>query len=190
MCNRTIKTVTSPSEFGDLVIPADSILDPMQSAQLAEQRLAITTAISKGEALYRCHECGGPVYIARTFRADGNGGLHFRHFQSGAAKACKWRIGGNVRALGAIRFNGQQEGDEHFRLKHALAEALAQDPFFWSVAVEKQIVGETTGTRRQPDVSGRFLNDEPGPGHSGICPADFQIYVGRCKGVPCLVLVR
>lgn len=160
MCNRTIKTVTSPSEFGDLVIPAASILDPMQSAQLAEQRLAITTARAKGEALYRCHECGEPVYIARTFQAEGNGGLHFRHFQSEVAKACKWRIGGSVRDLGAIRFNGQQEGDEHFRLKHALAEALTQDSYFWSVAVEKQIVGETTGTRRQPDVSARFLSGE------------------------------
>ena len=87
-------------------------------------------------------------------------GLHFRHFQSEAAKACKWRIGGNVRDLGAIRFNGLQEGDEHFRLKHALAEALTQDSYFWSVAVEKQIVGETTGTRRQPDVSARFLRGE------------------------------
>ena len=156
MCNRTIKTVTSPSAFGDLVTPSDSILDPMQSAQLAEQRLAITTARAKGEALYRCHECGEPVYIARTFQADGHGGLHFRHFQSEAAKSCKWRIGGNVRDLCAIRFNGQQEGNERF----PLAEALTQDSYFWSVAVEKQIVEETTGTRRQPDVSGRFLSGE------------------------------
>ncbi|MEQ8601041.1 MAG: DUF6035 family protein [Devosia sp.] len=132
----------------------------MQSAQLAEQRLAINTARSRGEALYRCHECSEPVYIARTFQTDGNGGLHFRHFQSEVAKACKWRIGGSVRDLGAIRFNGRQEGNEHFRLKHALAEALAQDSYFWSVAVEKQIVGETTGTRRQPDVSARFLSGE------------------------------
>jgi hypothetical protein len=161
MCNRTIRTVTSITPLGELVIPTDSLLDPMTPAQLVQERVSITAAREQGQAVYRCHECREPVYIAKALGTDGSGGLHFRHFHSEAAKDCKWRSGPSVRDLGAVKYSGQQEGDDHYVLKHAPAETLAQDPGFSQIAVEKQILGPVSGTRRQPDVSALFSDGRP-----------------------------
>lgn len=157
MCIRSIETVTITTPLGEVVARADTILDPMSQAQASDTRMAITAAHARNEAIYRCGNCGGPVYIARGPAGGDEPPFHFRHFQSAEASNCSWRKAATVRDVGALRFGGQQEGDMHFQLKHALAEALAQDPEFSAIGIEKQIRGEH-GARRRPDVSATFAD--------------------------------
>ena len=134
---------------------AQSVLDPQSAASLAELRNDVHGENAKGHSLFLCAQCEQPVFVAQRPAAPDvprNGdAAYFKHFSDKDARPCSWRTH-NLHSIGAVQYNGQQEGLDHLTLKNALAECLRSDPRFTDVQVEKRITGKDHDWR-VPDVS-------------------------------------
>ncbi|MEO9299756.1 hypothetical protein [Devosia alba] len=144
---------------GQQVRTTQSVLDPLTPVQLAELRAAVHAAQAAGTPRFLCAVCRRPVHLAQRPAGPDvtrNGlAAFFRHFAAAGAPPCPCRTVPGVHNVGAVKFDGLQEGLDHHTLKHALADCLRHDPRFSDVQVEKRITG-TDGNRRVPDVSALF----------------------------------
>lgn len=134
---------------------AQSVLGPQSAFGLAELRTEVHGEHAKGHSLFLCAECEQPVFVAQRPAAPDvprNGdAAFFKHFSDEHAPPCSWRTQ-NLHSVGAVQYNGQQEGLDHLTLKNALAQCLHGDGRFTDVQVEKRITG-SDGNWRVPDVS-------------------------------------
>lgn len=135
---------------GGALMNAPNFLDGLTASAYTALRDAVGEAHAQDQALFRCAQCGEPLYITgRGPDRDGRTAF-FSHRGKGKAE-CPWRHGGTVSSQGAVQFNGLQEGDEHRWLKQMLVDVLSCDPNVTDIEVEKR--QHHGGTQRQPDVS-------------------------------------
>ena len=134
---------------------AQSVLGPQSAVSLAELRTEVHGEHATGHSLFLCAQCEQPVFVAQRPAAPDvtrNGdAAFFKHFSDENAPACSWRTQ-NLHSIGAVQYNGLQEGLDHLTLKNALADCLQRDHRFTYVQVEKRVNG-SEGNWRVPDVS-------------------------------------
>jgi len=149
----TVLDTTLPA--GQQQRTAQSVLDPLSVAGLAELRGETHAGHTAGTDRFHCAQCGGPVFLAQrpadaAVTRDGRAAF-FKHFSSTDALDCPRRTAPNLRDVGARQYDGLQEGLHHKTLKLALADCLSHDPRFTEVKVERYLVGDDN-THCVPDV--------------------------------------
>lgn len=147
--SRTVIEVRDMRHGGALV-NAPNFLDGLTASAYTALRDAVGEAHAQDQTLFRCAQCGEPLYITgRGADRDGRTAF-FGHRRKGKAE-CSWRQGGKVRSQGAVQFGGMQEGEEHRWLKQMLVDVLSCDPSVTDIEVEKR--QHHDGVQRQPDVT-------------------------------------
>lgn len=149
--SRTIRQVT------DLVtmrtITSDDLLraDPDEYQEI---RRGATKARLNKQARFVCEKCGYAVYAPRETRTRLP---YWQHFK-GAPTNCPWWRGdsSSIDLVNGKQFQGRQESELHFRLKHLVAELLMADSRTepGSVLVDEYLVGPDG--RRRPDVRATY----------------------------------
>lgn len=99
-----------------------------------------------------CAICRQPVYLSRQIREEGN--RWFSH-HAGVSAECPWHEGNKLSpdVHRALIYRGEQEGEEHRRLKRFLTLWLEKEPGVSEVRPEQVTYGEILkGERKRPDV--------------------------------------
>lgn len=106
-------------------VHADTYLSSMSEAEWTDLRKIATRTGKTGEPALRCGDCRAAVYARESFKRR----RHCYHF-SGDHSDCRWSgaVAGNVRAIDAAKFHGQQEGEQHKLLSRLVSEILEYDP--------------------------------------------------------------
>lgn len=147
---RAVRDLTLPLE--QQVRPVAEVLDPLAMAGLTALRRLTTAADTAGDPRFVCACCNEPVRLHHSPGVPRDGrGAHFAHVPRKGAPRCDWRTAPSIRSIGAVQYNGLQEGELHRRRKAQLADCLRRDARFSDVRVERQIRADDG--RCQPDVS-------------------------------------
>lgn len=135
---------------GGALVNAPNFLDGLTASAYTALRDAVGEAHAQEQALFRCAQCGEPLYLTGK-GADRDGRTAFFGHRGKGKAECPWRHGGKLRSQGAVQFGGMQEGDEHRWLKQMLVDVLSCDPDVTDIEVEKRQHHDVV--QRQPDVS-------------------------------------
>ena len=124
-----------------------------QFSVMRRQAMAERVARKEGEtkARYSCAICQIPLWLSRYNREEGN--RWFRHDK--ASPTCPWFEGNKLspEQRRALIYRGQQEGDEHRKLKNFIASWLEKEPGVTKVDRELVTHGQVLkGEWKRPDV--------------------------------------
>ncbi len=127
-------------------------LRSLSSASRMALRHRVGEARNEGRALFCCPSCGFPAFVARDLKKR----EIWKHY-AGAPSVCPWYSGRNLSPddIGALKYNGLQEGALHRWIKETVGDLLRNVPAIApdSVVVDRYIVAEDG--RRRPDIRAR-----------------------------------
>ncbi len=106
-------------------VHAESYLSTLSEPEWTELRAAATRTGKTENPALCCGDCGKPVYARESWK----GRRHCYHF-AGDHSDCRWSgaVAQHLNSIDAIKFHGQQEGEQHKTLSQLVAEVLALDP--------------------------------------------------------------
>jgi competence CoiA-like predicted nuclease len=123
-------------------------------ASLRREAMAARNARRKGDGSairFQCAICKQPLFLSRHI-----GGVRNRWFtHDGKSEDCPWHEGNRLTPdqTKALIYRGQQEGEDHRRLKEFIAHWLQNDPDVSGVNQEQTTFSEVVkGEWRRPDV--------------------------------------
>lgn len=134
----------------------EDMLRPLRRASLEGVR---RSRISDKEPRLRCALCNGPVHVSMRRTEFGN--RWFAHH--GELTECPYRTDRRMSAEEQLAwiYQGQQEGDEHKRLKHFIADWVEFEPDCGSVWRDKVRPSElNSGEWKRPDVRSNIRGRE------------------------------
>lgn len=122
-------------------------------------RSKVEERIQREKPLYVCNLCGQPVVVrALRPRSSISHSFYFKHLPS--SRDCPIKTDSNFTKdeIRCLKYNGAKESQEHYELKHYLAEQLTKDKRFTDIKVEQTVNGTGGWSRKwkKPDVSASF----------------------------------
>lgn len=139
---------------------AGEYISAVNSGGIAQIRMRVFDARTRGEPNIICAECHTPVYPRKHFNT---GKFHFVHIYDDTVRDCPYNENStrlSTERIDSKRYNGLKEGPEHKHLKELLRASIDADPQFDSKKTkeEKNWYGATDESKwRRPDIAATRL---------------------------------
>lgn len=121
-------------------------------AAVIQLRLALRSAIARGDPIYACPRCSVPVYLVSR---EDTRRFYFKHLHEDGNCPAVTRGALSEKEINALKYNAAKESPAHKRMKEIIEESIKCDARFSEPQLEKTWKG-ADGTWRRPDVQVSF----------------------------------